>query len=79
MGILSKRRHDPSDSEYAGGGASWSTSCAKDPRFNLSGTSSGVVSSGSDIDRAVRARQAELGLSDEYVDSLTIEMSASKY
>jgi|HubBroStandDraft_2_1064218.scaffolds.fasta_scaffold25851_2 hypothetical protein len=80
MGFFSKRRYDPNDSEYDGGGGStiWSTSCAQDPRFNLSGRSYGVISSGSEIDKAVRAKQAELGLSDEYMASLTIEMGAAK-
>lgn len=66
------------DSEYEGGGTTWSTSCAQDPRFNMSGSSSGVISSSFDIEKAIRTKQVELGLSDEYMDSLTIEMGASK-
>lgn len=61
-----------------GGDIYWSTSCAQDPRFNLSGTSSGVLSSSFAIDAAIRAKQKELGLSDEYMGGLTIEMGASK-
>jgi hypothetical protein len=79
VGIFSKRRYDPNDSEYAGGSStSWSTSCAQDSRFNLSGSASGVLSASLEIAWAIRARQAELSLSDAYMDALTIEMSASK-
>jgi hypothetical protein len=78
MGLFSKRRYDPTDSEYEGGGATWSTRCEKDPRFNLSGSCLGVSSSVFHIDAAIRAKQKELGLSDEYMKSITIEMSVSK-
>ena len=78
MGILSKRRYDPNDSEYEGDGTSWGTHCAQDSRFNLSGSASGVLSSSVAIDQAIRAKQVELKLTDEYVDALTIEMGALK-
>jgi hypothetical protein len=73
MGIFSKYRDD---SEC--GGTYWSTSCLKDPRFNLSGTSGSISSSGLTMDQAIRAKQAELKLSDEYMDTLTIEISSFK-
>jgi len=58
---------------------SWSTTCAKDPRFNMSGRDSGTVTGGvPTMDAAILAKQKELGMTDAELDALTIEVSFCK-
>lgn len=52
----------------------WSTRSVKDPRFNMDGGSSGVISAGMDADSAIKAKGRELGI--EPPDD--IEMSGGK-
>lgn len=60
---------------FGGGEGSWSTTCAKDARFNLGGRAHGMTAAYKAIDEAIRAKQAELGLSDADMDERTIEYS----
>lgn len=58
---------------------SWSTTCRKDPRFNMSGHDAGTVTGGVPaMDAAILAKQKELGLSDAELDALVIEVSFCK-
>lgn len=41
--------------------AYWSTRSKKDPRFNMDGGASGVFSASAEIDKAILAKEAELG------------------
>ena len=58
MGILGRKWDDDA---WSGGGTTWTTSSKKDPRFNMSGTAYGVLSSAWDISDAVKKRAADLG------------------
>jgi hypothetical protein len=60
------------------GNGGWSTHCSQDSRFNLSGRATGCVGASKAMDDAVLAKQRELGLSDAYMDSLTIEIGFCK-
>ena len=73
MGIFGSRRDD-----CWGGGATWTTTCREDPRFNMSGYAGGIWSAASEMDGAIRAKAKALGLTDEQLDALTIETSAYK-
>lgn len=57
MGILSPAWDDDQWEPRA----HWSTSSVKDPRFNMRGGASGVFAAAFDIDRAVKAKETELG------------------
>lgn len=57
---------------------SWSTTCQKDPRFNLSGTGPGSALGCPAMDAAILAKQKELGMTDAELDALTIEVSFCK-
>ena len=63
---------------FGGKEGSWSTRCATDPRFNLDGRAAGMFGAQKAINDAIRAKQAELKLSDEDMDKLTIETSFYK-
>lgn len=56
MGIFSRNR----DSQGNVGG--WTLSSASDPRWNMGGRSFGMWSAQSDMDKAVAAKKAELGI-----------------
>ena len=57
---------------------SWSTRCASDPRFNMSGNGVGSAFGCPAIDEAILAKQKEIGLTDVELDALTIEVSFCK-
>jgi hypothetical protein len=57
---------------------SWSTTCAKDPRFNMSGTGLGSAFGCPAMDAAILAKQKELGLTDADLDALSIEVAFCK-
>lgn len=73
MGLFSGRERGES------GGGGWETSCAQDPRFNMSGSAYGMASAEEEITKAILERQKQLGLSDAEVNALTIETSFCKY
>jgi len=56
----------------------WTTRCSQDPRFNMSGTAPGMCSSESELNKAILAKQKELGLDDAAMDKLVIEISFCK-
>ncbi len=56
MGIFSRSDDEPRPSAW------WSTTCASDPRFNLSGEASGIWSATEEIDKAILAKAKELGI-----------------
>jgi hypothetical protein len=53
----------------------WETHCGSDARFNMKGSAHGMADAERQMDKAIRAKQAELGMSDADVDALTIEIS----
>ena len=58
----------------AAGMGSWSTRCAQDPRFNMDGRGMGSLFGCLAINDAILAKQKELGLTDEQMNALTIEV-----
>lgn len=78
MGFLGgRRRYDPNDSEYEGGGAWWSVTCKSDPRFNMSGSASGTWDAMEKSDSAIRSKIKELGLTEDQIPK-DIEYSGGK-
>ena len=63
---------------FGSGHGSWSTTCAQDPRFNLSGEASGMMGAEKAMTDAILAKQKAIGMSDEDLDKLTIETSFCK-
>jgi hypothetical protein len=75
MGMfIGRHRDDEGESSVA----VWSTSCAQDPRFNMSGTAGSLWGCDAEITKAILAKQKELGLTDAELDALTIEAGGSK-
>jgi len=75
MGMI--MRGDDSDSDWEkpawSSGASWSTSSKKDPRFNMSGYSSGIWSAQAAMDDAIRAKAKALKIAiDQIPDDIEI-------
>jgi hypothetical protein len=77
MGIFSRRRYDPNDSEYEAGSAWWSVSCKSDPRFNASGSCSSVTGAALAADDHIKKRISQLGLKEDEVPE-DIEYSGGK-
>jgi hypothetical protein len=64
--VFGKSWSDPSE-DYYRDNWSWSTSCKSDPRFNLSGYASGMWSAMDAVDKAIRTKAKELGLTEEQI------------
>lgn len=47
---------------FGGGDGSWSTSSTLDPRFDMSGGANGTFSAMSEIEKAIAAKEQELGV-----------------
>jgi hypothetical protein len=62
MGLFSKRRYDPNDSEYSPEGVPWSTRCASDPRFNMNGYAPSVIGAMVSVECAITRKARELGV-----------------
>lgn len=59
MGLFSRKCRDPDDWSPR---AYWSSKSAKDPRFNMQGGASSTWSAMTEVDKAIRAKAAELGI-----------------
>lgn len=64
--------------ELPQGTARWEVTCKQDPRFNMQGVTYGLIGASAAMDKAIREKAKELGLSDEALDALTIEVGAWK-
>jgi hypothetical protein len=56
----------------------WTVRCKEDPRFDMEGEAYGLIGSEKAMNEAIVAKAKELGISDEDLDKLTIEVSACK-
>jgi hypothetical protein len=56
----------------------WTTKCAQDARFNMDGRAEGSMFGVPAMDAAIQAKQKELGLTDQELDRLSIEVSFCK-
>lgn len=63
MGIFSKR----DDERGWHGNVSWSTSCTSDLRFNMNGYCGSIWSATAQVDKAVRAKAAELNIPEDKI------------